>query len=146
MKHEHRAPSHVDRRQRAIELIELPPGVERVGWRGGHRLALLRGAAVGVDGVASTVPSRVRRHADRDLKQPRPRTVPAIFEVVEAAVRDDEDLLRLVVDLGLVHPEAAEVAPHEVELGFVHRTKRDRARAASRVAPDTGAMDPMGAT
>ena len=51
--------------------VELLARVEGVGLRGLRRLALLRGAAVGIDRVTAVVSPRVRGDADRDLKQPR---------------------------------------------------------------------------
>ena len=44
--------------------------------------------------------------------------MPAIFELLEAAMRDDEHLLCLVVDLGLAHAEASQISPHEIDLSW----------------------------
>ena len=69
--------------------------------------------------VTPPVAPGVACDAQDNLEEPRARTMPPVFELVEALVRDDEDLLRPVLDVGLEHPEAAQVAPDEVGVGLV---------------------------
>ena len=79
------------------------------------------------------VPARVAGHAEHDLEEPCARTVAAVDELGEAPVGDDEDLLRPVLGVGLGDPEAAQVAPDEVDVSVVHGP--ERAFAALAVGP-----------
>ena len=99
---------------------------------GVHGGAAHRVAAVRILGMAAAVASRVARDAQDNLEEPGARAVPAVLELVEAPVGDDEDLLRAVLHVGLVHAEAAQVAPHEVDVRVVEGAEAPRARLGRR--------------
>src|SRR5262249_27344635 len=77
--------------------------------------------------------------SERDLEKPSAGAMPSIDEVLEATMRDHEDLLRLVIGLRERNAETPKVAPDEVDVSLVHRAERLGAR---RVVRDRGERRP----
>ncbi len=127
MEDEHRALVDVERLQRDVELIERFAARDHVGLLGLGALELLRDAAVDVLRVAAAVAAPLARDAQHDLEEPRARSMSALLVIAEAAMRDHEDLLHAVLDVGGRHAEAPQVAPHERDVTVVERPEIERA-------------------
>src|SRR5258708_18947010 len=73
------------------------------------------------------MPPRVARDPEHDLEEPRPRPVSTLFELVPAAMGDDEHLLGAIFHVALGYAKAAKVTPDEVDVLVVERPEITRA-------------------
>jgi len=93
--------------------------------------------------MPSSMPSGIRRDAKQNLEEPCADAETALLERVQTAERDEEDLLRAILELVRPHAKTAQIAPNERHVRLVERAEVLRAerRTARRSDRRVGAPD-----